>query len=123
MIDSSGSSHTVIEVQQWMNRISLDSIGHAGFSHAFDTLSNPSFASPIQLAFDSFTTKPSLGSIIAFTLARIFPVMSKAPTNFGRIVKNFKEVTGEIGKGLLARMRMEADKADEKSIIGLLSKL
>jgi len=39
-----------------------------------------------------------------------------------RLSKNLKEVTGEIGKGLLARMRMEADKEEEKSIIGLLSK-
>ena len=122
MIDSSGASHTIIEVQQWMNRISLDSIGHAGFSHAFNTLSDPSFVSPIQLAFDSFATKPSLGSIIAFMLARIFPVMLKAPMQSRRLSENLKEVTGEIGKGLLARMRMEADKEEEKSIIGLLSK-
>ena len=123
IIDSSGASHTIIEVQQWMNRIPLDSIGHAGFSHAFNSLSNPSSTSPIQLAFDSFSiTKPSLTSISTLLLGCIFPIVLKAPTNYGRIMRIFKETTGKISEGLMTRTRMAADKAEEKSIIGLLSK-
>jgi hypothetical protein len=123
IMDSSGASHTTIEVQQWMNHISLDSIGYAGFSHTFNSLSNPSSTSPIQLAFNSFsTTKPSVVSMITMLLSCIFPIMLKAPTNYGRVIRRLKETTGKIGEALLTRTRMAVDKAEEKSIIGLLSK-
>jgi hypothetical protein len=105
-----------------MNRVSLDNIGHAGFSHAFNSLSNPSSPSSIQVALDSFsTTKPSLSAIVAFVLARAFPIMLKAPTNWGGVLKKFNETTKEIGEKLLARTRNEGNNIEEKSIIGLLS--
>jgi len=48
--------------------------------------------------------------------------MLKAPTNYGRVIRRLKETTGKIGEALLTRTRMAVDKAEEKSIIGLLSK-
>lgn len=123
IIESTGDTNSVIEVQQWMNRISLDNIGHAGFSHAFNALSNPSVQSPIQVAFDSFyTTKPSRASTLTFLFARAFPIMLKAPTNWDGVMKRLRETTREIGEGLLKRTKCDGDRVEEKSIIGLLIK-
>jgi hypothetical protein len=122
IIESTGDSYSVIEVQQWMNRISLDNIGLAGFSHSFNALVTPSYSSPIQEAFDSFyTTKPSRASMFMFLFARAFPIILKMPTNWDGVMKRLRDTTREIGEGLLNRSKTEGNKGEEKSIIGLLS--
>ncbi|KAI9456895.1 cytochrome P450 [Boletus coccyginus] len=58
LIESSGGDSTVIEVQNWMNHISLDTIGLAGFSHDFGALEGKH--ATVTEVFDTFGASPHL---------------------------------------------------------------
>ncbi|RDB20227.1 hypothetical protein Hypma_012646 [Hypsizygus marmoreus] len=109
-----------IDVQAWMNRVSLDSIGIAGFSHDFESLSGKS--SPIVAAFESLGSAPS-GSFmkVAATLAPLFPWIYQIPSGRKRELDNLAAVMTDIANDLMARAKVDrADKALERSIIGAL---
>jgi hypothetical protein len=120
-LSASGDS-AIIEVQQWMNRVSLDSIGEGGFSHSFEATSNPSVESPIQIAFNTFaTTRPTVSSVVVFLLQPIFPFLFRLPTGWNKVWRALKETMKSIGEELLERNRTVEGAAKEKSIMGLLS--
>ncbi|KAJ7706974.1 cytochrome P450 [Mycena rosella] len=117
MLESS-SDGVIIEVQNWMNHISLDTIGLAGFSHDFGTLSGK--PSDIATAFDTIGAKPSMLNTAVFLLSFIVPILDNIPT--GRqtsldqvtktmrgLARNFLATTGDAG-------------TTDKSVIGLLAK-
>uniref|UniRef100_P9WEJ0 Cytochrome P450 monooxygenase claO n=1 Tax=Ampulloclitocybe clavipes TaxID=56467 RepID=CLAO_AMPCV len=117
--------NTVIDVQKWMNHISLDSIGIAGFSHDFGSLDGKH--SDVAAVFDSFgSINPSYFSMVIFLLALVFPILLKLPTNRNLLVLKLRERTSEIADVLLERTRKEKEgrtgTVEEKSIIGLLIK-
>ncbi|KAH7913961.1 cytochrome P450 [Hygrophoropsis aurantiaca] len=127
IIESKGDSDgLIIEVQNWMNHISLDTIGIAGFSHDFGSLDGK--VTSVTEVFDSFgTAKPSPLNSLFFLLAPVFPWLIKLPTSRAKLVKKLNTTMGEISEELLSRTRKEkeADASDakaENSIIGLLIK-
>ncbi|KAJ6530142.1 cytochrome P450 [Mycena capillaripes] len=71
---------TIIEVQQWMNQISLDTIGLAGFSHDFGTLSGQTSA--IGTVFDSIGSKPSFLEATLFMVSLVTPIFDWIPSGF-----------------------------------------
>jgi hypothetical protein len=107
--------------------MSLDSIGLAGFSHAFNSLSpspSPS-AHIIEDAFASLANAPTTIHIFTLILAPAFPILTILPTNRNRHIWNLKRAIEEIGNELLERMRKEKEGAadgGDKCLIGLLSK-
>jgi hypothetical protein len=111
-----------------MTKMSLDSIGLAGFSHAFNSLS-PSSPSPstriIEDAFASFANAPTALHVFTLILAPAFPILTVLPTDRNKHIWNLKRSMEEIGNELLERMRKEKQGAadgGDKSLIGLLSK-
>ena len=75
LLESSSADDIVIDVQRWMNRVSLDSIGVAAFSHDFESLKGK--RPELTEIFDSFgTTSPSKLSTAIFMLATIFPILT-----------------------------------------------
>ncbi|KAH7925026.1 cytochrome P450 [Leucogyrophana mollusca] len=119
------SSDGVIEVQSWMNRISLDTIGIAGFSHDFGTLDGK----PCTVAdiFESFGGMEfSSLAKLCFLLAPVFPCLAKLPTGPTLLTRKLSASMGEISEVLLAQTRQEAEgsteQSKEKSLIGLLIK-
>ncbi|KAJ7705134.1 cytochrome P450 [Mycena metata] len=111
-LEAGSSEGKIIEVQQWMNRISLDTIGLAGFSHDFCTLSGQT--SKIADAFDSLGSKPSFLDAIAFLLSTISPIFGHnrpegdgQPTTMGALGDKFLANTG--------------DSSAAKSVMGLLT--
>ncbi|KAG6375283.1 cytochrome P450 [Boletus reticuloceps] len=56
LIESSGGDSALIEVQSWMNHISLDTIGLAGFSLNFGALEGKHAS--VTEVLDTFTTSP-----------------------------------------------------------------
>ncbi|KAJ7706955.1 cytochrome P450 [Mycena rosella] len=112
MLESS-SDGVIIEVQNC-----LDTIGLAGFSHDFGTLSGKT--SDIATVFDSIGSKPSMFNTVVFLLSFIVPIFDKIPTgrqtNLDLLTKtlrglasNFLATTGDAG-------------TTDKSVIGLLAK-
>lgn len=86
-----------------MNRISLDSIGIAGFSHDFEALQGKKSA--VAEAFDSFAKVPSRGLMIL--LMPVLPFLSRLPTPRKRVVRRFHDTTSSIAAELLDRSRKE----------------
>ncbi|KAK7023648.1 hypothetical protein VNI00_016610 [Paramarasmius palmivorus] len=108
----------IIEVQAWMNRVAIDSIGIAGFSHDFGALDGK--VSPVVAAFESLgSARPSTLARINFLLSSVIPVLSYIPTERSRMFEELKRSMRAIADVLLERSRKAI--SDEKSIIGLLS--
>lgn len=124
MIDSSASKDgfASIDVQAWMNHISLDSIGIAGFSHNFGTLEGK----PAEVAdlFDAFAKVPpgKLNQLLLM-LAFAFPWLLHLPTKRQQHIMKFNHGMEVIANELLDRTRKELTgelKTQDNSIIGLI---
>ncbi|KIK27618.1 hypothetical protein PISMIDRAFT_92400, partial [Pisolithus microcarpus 441] len=125
MIDANGGNSTVIEVQNWMNHISLDSIGLAGFSHDFGSLDGK--PASITKIFDTFGSSPSRSAVNAavLLLAQVFPLLEYVPTPRTKLLREMQEIMEDISKELLARTKKEKEEGvldgkEDKSIIGVL---
>ncbi|KAJ7494219.1 cytochrome P450 [Mycena galericulata] len=114
LIDSSPPEGAIIEVQQWMNHISLDTIGLAGFSHDFGTLSGKT--SSIATAFDSIGTPPSLFDTMALFLSLIIPVDLPSPRRV--MLARLRKTMRGLGDAFIASNSREEN--IDKSVIGLL---
>ncbi|OBZ66782.1 GDP-L-fucose synthase [Grifola frondosa] len=113
----------VIDVQGWMNHVSLDSIGIAGFSHDFGSLDGKESA--VATVFDAFgTLKPSVLTVLILLFAHTFPILFKIPTPHRRLQTQLNSSMEEIVDELLENTRKESTetKTAENSIIGLLIK-
>jgi cytochrome P450 len=127
VIESSKDGDAVIEVQNWMNHISLDTVGIAGFSHDFGSLDGK--RASVTEVFDTFGKDQQASAVnqIVLLLASAFPIIVKIPTKHSNLVKKLGDTMGEISNNLLTRSRQEKDanmseRDEEKSIIGLLIK-
>ncbi|KAH8797996.1 cytochrome P450 [Flagelloscypha sp. PMI_526] len=126
ILDANGGQ-AIIEVQDWMNHISLDSIGVAGFGHEFNSLDGQ--PSPVV---DLFTSLGSLKSTfidrLVFLLSIPFPrIFTHAPTRRNQLLKRFRNTMSDSAQELLSRTKQETKalgehSAAEKSVIGLLIK-
>ncbi|KAK7016328.1 cytochrome P450 [Favolaschia claudopus] len=116
----------VIEVQEWMNRVALDSIGIAGFSHDFQFLDGKE--SSVANAFHALELSGSAffdGCI--FILALFFPLLFKIPTQRTLRFRELRRIMNEVAQRLLENTRRErergiAEEHSDTSIIGLLIK-
>jgi cytochrome P450 len=127
LIESSGEDTAIIDVQNWMNYVSLDTIGLAGFSHDFGALDGKQ-ASVTQI-FDTFSSSSSASTLnIGLSLlANVFPFLVQIPTARSRLTSKLNRAMEEISNTLLARTKRELDTGvvgdeEEKSVIGLLIK-
>ncbi|EIW76504.1 cytochrome P450 [Coniophora puteana RWD-64-598 SS2] len=115
---------SIIEVQQWMNNISLDTVGIAGFSHDFGTLQGQQ--ADVADVFHSLghaPAKPSLMRMLIFNLAPHIPWLFKIPSKRSSILTKLNESMGQISEMLLSRTReQKAEGEEDKSVIGLLIK-
>ncbi|KAI0640544.1 cytochrome P450 [Trametes meyenii] len=116
----------VIDVQKWMNHVSLDSVGIAGFSHDFGSLEGKH--SSVADVFDRMGhLKPSPITAFAIFFGNTFPFLWKIPTPLRRLQQQLNRSMEEIATVLLDNTRREmkglGEKGrEEKSIIGLLIK-
>ncbi|KAJ7476856.1 cytochrome P450 [Mycena galericulata] len=122
----STSDGAIIDVEHWMNRIALDSIGIAGFSHNFRTLDGD--YSAVASAFDSMSSQEdSAIARLIFAVGIQFPLLARLPNKRNREMKALRKIMGEIADELLVKMRREkkshvTDETADRSVIGLLLK-
>ncbi|KAL7281930.1 hypothetical protein ACG7TL_003397 [Trametes sanguinea] len=115
-----------IDVQKWMNHVSLDSIGIAGFSHDFGSLEGKH--SSVADVFDKMGfIKPNIITAFTIIFGNFFPILWKIPTPMRRLQQQLNRAMEEIATVLLENTRREmkglGEKGyEEKSIIGLLIK-
>ncbi|KAG2066948.1 cytochrome P450 [Suillus decipiens] len=127
VIESSKDEDAIIEVQNWMNHISLDTVGIAGFSHDFGSLDGK--RASVTAVFDSFGSNQQASAVnhALILLASVFPIITKIPTKRGNLSKKLGATMEEISNDLLNRSRREKDvnmreRDEDKSVIGLLIK-
>ncbi|KAJ7916333.1 cytochrome P450, partial [Mycena leptocephala] len=114
----------IIEVQEWMNRIALDSVGIAGFSHDFKYLEGQQ--SPVTEAFEALQVDDMGWSTkLLFILSFTFPFLLSVPTPRMRTFWKLRSSLNVIAERMLANTRREKEDGEEfsdKSVIGLLLK-
>ncbi|KAG6328692.1 hypothetical protein ID866_10397 [Astraeus odoratus] len=127
LIDESDGSSAIIEVQNWMNHISLDTIGLAGFSHDFGSLDGK--PASITNVFDTFGASPKRSTVNVglFLLAQVFPILARIPTSRSKLFAEMQQTMRDISVKLLERTKREKEEGvldgkEEKSIIGVLVK-
>ncbi|KAG1830820.1 cytochrome P450 [Suillus variegatus] len=126
-IESSKDGDAVIEVQNWMNHISLDTVGIAGFSHDFGSLDGK--PASVTEVFDTFGSNQQASAVneVFILLASVFPIILKIPTKRQNLFKKLAVTMEQISNELLIRSRREKDfnideRGQENSIMGLLIK-
>ncbi|KAF9255629.1 cytochrome P450 [Marasmius fiardii PR-910] len=113
----------IIEVQQWMNHVALDSVGIAGFSHDFGSLDGK--PSAVLDVFESLgQASPTKFGTLIFLLSFVFPVLLYIPTKRNVIFGKMRKRMEELAREMLAKSKRveESGEAGDKSIIGLLIK-
>ncbi|KAF8173850.1 cytochrome P450 [Mycena galopus ATCC 62051] len=116
----------VIEVQDWMNRVALDSIGIAGFSHDFEYIAGKE--SSVTETFHALElAETGILNIFIFGLAILFPALQRLPTQRMRVLWRLRKNLAMIAEDMLATTRREkengvAEEDRDKSIIGMLLK-
>ncbi|KAL5488446.1 hypothetical protein ACEPAI_6564 [Sanghuangporus weigelae] len=104
LISSSDADEAIIDVQKWMNCVSLDSVGIAGFGHDFGALHGKH--STIEEVFDSFGTAPPM-SMVVMLLGQVIPILLKLPTTRGNMMMKLHDTMGDVSEQLLERSRKE----------------
>ncbi|KAF8119553.1 cytochrome P450 [Boletus edulis] len=130
LIELGGGDNALIDVQNWCvssNRLSLDTIGLAGFSHNFGALEGKHAS--VTEVFDTFGTSPRSTTLNKglLLLGLVFPFLASIPTRRGILIQKLNVAMGEISTTLLAKTQKEVEAGvvggkEEKSIIGLLIK-
>ncbi|KIM68469.1 hypothetical protein SCLCIDRAFT_1209280 [Scleroderma citrinum Foug A] len=127
LIDASSGDSAIIEVQNWMNHISLDTIGLAAFSHDFGSLDGK--PASVTKIFDSSGSFSERSKIIddadLILLMQVFPLLSYLPTPRNRLMQEMQEIMEDISNTMLERTKNEKQKGaldgkEEKPIIGVL---
>ncbi|KAF7331491.1 Cytochrome P450 [Mycena kentingensis (nom. inval.)] len=125
-LEASSDGSATIEVQEWMNRVALDSVGIAGFSHDFGYLDGQS--SPVTRAFEALQVlEVGIASELVFILSAAFPLLLSLPTERMRQFWELRRSLNVIAERLLENTRKEkegnvAEELTDKSVIGLLLK-
>jgi hypothetical protein len=107
----------------------LDSIGIAGFSHDFGSISDR--RSAVALAFDALSQgTPSVANRLMVVISRFFPILFRLPTRRHKLLGQLNDTMNAIAFELLERSRQEDNAATgkdpnvgSKSVIELLSEL
>ncbi|KIM51238.1 hypothetical protein SCLCIDRAFT_1224714 [Scleroderma citrinum Foug A] len=126
IIDASNGDSSIIDVQNWTNHISLDSIGLAGFSHNFGSLEGKT--SPVSTVLDGIGSSPrSKLNAGFFALSQVLPVLVHYPTKRTMLIQELPQELSKISEELLNKSKKEKeagiiDGNIDRSVVGLLLK-
>ncbi|KAK0227136.1 cytochrome P450 [Armillaria nabsnona] len=115
ILEASDGTST-IDVQNWMNRISMDSIGIAGFSHDFGAIDGkPQMFDELDLS------KGAAFFALMIIVGTKFPAVLRLPSKKKDALAAMNGVFSDIADRLLAKAK-EHGNDDDKSVMGLLLK-
>ncbi|KAI5986036.1 cytochrome P450 [Pisolithus orientalis] len=124
IIDANDEDSAIIEVAQWMNHLSLDSVGLAGFSHDFGALDGKK--APVTQVFEAFqdSSKRNDMSSGVFLLLQVFPALVYIPSPRMRLVRELHYAMVDVCNAMLDKTKKEKEAGAlagrEKSIIEVL---
>ncbi|EJD46995.1 cytochrome P450 [Auricularia subglabra TFB-10046 SS5] len=123
LIDQSPKEHAEIDIQFWANRMSLDSIGLAGFSYDFETLTSKALA-PLAAALDALTD--SSGFVTSFSAYAVHafmmtvPAVLRIPGKRTDKMRATRDMLGEITGSMWRDAEKAGDGAGGKTILDIL---
>ncbi|KAH9973118.1 cytochrome P450 [Lactifluus volemus] len=89
-----------LDASSWLNKVTLDIIGLAGFNYAFDSLRSTDEAQdPIYVAFRALTTLPTFKLIYAIQI--LLPIFRSIPTPRSRVFAHAFEEVRQVGSRLI----------------------
>ncbi|KAM6495435.1 Cytochrome P450 [Amanita muscaria] len=109
----------IIDVQQWINKVTLDSIGIAAFGHDFGSLVGQK--SPVSEALDALLEDNSFRVFLLF--GAFFPQIFKLPVKQTKMIRRMQKALSDIAKVLLENSQQEKESSNvekDRSILGLL---
>ncbi|KIM65582.1 hypothetical protein SCLCIDRAFT_22490 [Scleroderma citrinum Foug A] len=109
IIDASNGDSAIIDVQNWMNHITLDTIGLAGFSHDFGSLEGKIFS--VSRALDTSVSSPGRNVLNAgwLVLLQVLTPLVYYPTKRNVLMQEVLQELSKISKELLSRSRKEKE--------------
>ncbi|KAJ8592594.1 cytochrome P450 [Rhizopogon salebrosus TDB-379] len=118
-----GTDCAVLDVQQWMNHISLDGVGMAVLSHDFGALDGKD--SGVARVLNAFGSSNNVSQNLLALIER-FPSIMMLPLPRAQSSQKLNQIVGEICREMLARTRKEKEiggvEQGDKSCLGLLLK-
>ncbi|KAH8813936.1 cytochrome P450 [Flagelloscypha sp. PMI_526] len=108
LIAQNDGIQTVVNIQEWLNKVSLDTMGNGIFAHDFNCLSTPtsttSSSAPIAKVFENFG-KDSISHFdrVIMIAAQVFPILWHLPTKGKRKRGSFTKEGGRIAKALIEK--------------------
>ncbi|KAI0301267.1 cytochrome P450 [Russula brevipes] len=108
-----------VDIYLWMNKVTLDIIGHAGFNHAFNSLHQEG---PHEMTegfrksttFDPFSFK--------FMIPALIPPARLIPTDRSRSISKTLKSIRAIGRGMIAQKKAEIHATSESDAKGGVEK-
>ncbi|KAI6004499.1 cytochrome P450 [Pisolithus orientalis] len=123
-IDVNGGESVVLDVTKWMNYVSLDSFGSAGFSYDFGSLDGkPNSTISVLDAFGAHSPRTFLDNVVSL-LSFIFPMAMNVPTWRNKMLDKLRERMSETCDMLVDNATKEKGSTsnEQVSTIGLLLK-
>ncbi|KAI5987884.1 cytochrome P450 [Pisolithus albus] len=119
-IEAGGNDSIVLDVQKWMNYVSLDAFGIAGFSYDFNSLNGKPNA--MISVLDSFAAgmPQSAFSVAVSVLILVFPIASNIPTQRNRMFDRLQKRMTELCDALIDNANANRDMGENASTINLL---
>ncbi|KAI5981584.1 cytochrome P450 [Pisolithus albus] len=119
-IEAGGNDSIVLDVQKWMNYVSLDAFGIAGFSYDFNSLNGKPNA--MISVLDSFAAgmPQSAFSVAVSVLILVFPIASNIPTQRNQMFDRLHKRMTELCDALIDNANANRDMGENASTINLL---
>jgi cytochrome P450 len=115
------SDEVVVDIENWMNRTTLDTIGIAGFGHDFRAIHG--HQSHVYGAFTSMQEGGNAPSKLLILLCYLLPPAMRLPLRITAPSRRLMTATSEIAMQLLDNFRRAASDSDmvkDRSILGTL---
>ncbi|KAI6026788.1 cytochrome P450 [Pisolithus microcarpus] len=113
-IDANGSGSVVLDVQKWMNYVSLDAFGIAGFSYDFGSLDGkPNSMISVLDAFAAPSTQ-SFWDKSVLLLSNFFPFAWNVPTSRGKMLDELRVRMSEICEIIIDNAAKEQEEASNQ---------
>jgi len=115
------SDEVVFDVQKWLNAITLDSIGLAGFGYNFKAIEDQD--SPVNEVFRHFNDSSSNDiRLMIDIISPIFPFIFNVPTRTVRMFRKLNKATSKFAAELLKKNSGKEKDNSDQSLLGLLLK-
>ncbi|KAH8822150.1 cytochrome P450 [Flagelloscypha sp. PMI_526] len=112
LIGQNDGVQTVVNVQEWLNKVSLDSMGKGIFAHDFNSLSN-------QFIFPCTYRQSSFARLVTI-FGEIFPFLRHVPTKGMKRREMFTKEGARIAESLIDKADSIIEDTDDKLTASLL---